>query len=374
MNTALKVIARIFAFIFAILLVVAIPVALIAYDAGRVVFNPPIVKQITTNIIAESDLIPVALEWFSENQAEKRYEEDKAQAWVDEPNIVQLMAHLDTEDWREIREEILPNAILEEWISVSVDGTYEWIDNNARVPQIIWDLQPLAERVNSEHGMKAIMIAYESLKPCSPEQIADFKERLAAVPAGTEVLYNLCQFPGTCAEDVESYGCDQVNDYTESLQDLVQSIPSKLELTKELAQVEDTEGVGPLAIKQQLRAIRLMMNLAPLLPLGLLFLVLLFAVRSLKELGMWWGIPLSLGSLITLILALLYKPLMVGVLAAGPLSETPTLIMPHAVGGVMHLMTEIFRPMRWQSLVTLLVGVALIVMMIIAKSESEKEK
>ncbi|MEA2008913.1 MAG: hypothetical protein U9O54_07310, partial [Chloroflexota bacterium] len=236
MNTTLKVIARIFAFIFAVLLVVAIPVAIISYDAGRVIFNPPLVKRVTTDVVTESDLIPVALKWFSEGRAEERYEEDEAQAWVDEPNIIQLMAHLDTEDWRDIREEILPDPILAEWVSVSVDGTYEWIDNDERVPQITWDMQPLVERVDSEHGTEAIMIAYESLKPCKDEQIADFENRLAAVPAGTEVLYNLCQFPGTCAEDIESYGCDQVNDYAASLRDLVQNVPSKLELTKELAQ------------------------------------------------------------------------------------------------------------------------------------------
>lgn len=374
MKAVLKVVARGFTFVFAFLLVFAMPIAIISYDVGRVVFSPPRVKEVTTDIVTKSDLIPVALEWFSERRAEERYEEQEAQAWKDEPDIVQLMDKLETDDWREIREEILANDILAGWVSVSVDGTYEWVDNEERTPQITWNMEPFIERVDSEHGRTAIMIAYEALEPCNEEQLADFESRLAAVPAGEEVLYNLCQFPGTCKEDPDSYGCDQVNDYTESLRNLVENVPQKFELTKELAQTEDTEGVGPLMIKNQLRTIRLLMNLAPLIPLGLLLLILLFAVRSLKGLGMWWGIPLSVGSFITLLLSLFYKPLMAAILISGPLSETPDLIRPQVLIGIGRLLAEIFHPMRWQSLLALLVGVVLIIVMIVAQSEEKKKE
>ena len=372
MSTISKVIAKIIAFILALLLVIAIPLSIISYDVGRVVFNPPLVKQITTDLVIESDLIPVALEWFSESRAEERYEEGEAQAWQDEPDIVQLMSKLDTEDWRELHQEVLPDYILTEWVSVSVDGAYTWIDNEERVPQITWSLSPFMERIDSEHGRNAILIAYRKLDPCNEEEIADFVSRLAAVPWGTEVLYNLCQFPGACQEDAYSYGCDQINDYTESLRDLVKNVPSKFELTGKLAQTEDTAGVGPLTIKNQLRLIRLLMNLAPLIPLVLLLLILLFAVRSLKGLGMWWGIPVTLGSLITFIIALLYRPLLTSILTSGPMSEIPDLIRGAALEGIMRLMAVIFQPMRGQSLVAILLGVALVVVMIIAKSESEK--
>lgn len=366
MNTVLKVIAKIIAFVVALLLVVAIPISIISYDVGRVVFDPPLVKQVVTDLVTESDLIPVALEWFSERRAGERYEEGEAQAWKDEPDIVQLMSKLEADDWLDVRQEILPDPILAEWVSVSVDGAYKWIDNEERVPQITLSLTPFINRVDSEHGGNAILIAYRELDPCTEEEIADFVGRLDAAPAGTEVLYNLCQFPDPWFED-------QISDYTESLRNLVQNVPSDFALTGELAQTEDTEGVGPLALKAQLRMIRLLMNLAPLIPLVLLLLILLFAVRSLKGLGMWWGIPITLGSLITFIIALLYRPLLTAVLTSGPMSEVPDLVRTSALGGIMRLMALIFQPMRGQSLVALLLGIALIIVMIVAKTKSEEE-
>lgn len=362
MNTVLKVIAKIIAFLVAFLLVVALPLSIISYNVGRVVFDPPLVKQVVTDLVTESDLIPVALEWFSERRAEERYAEGEAQAWQDEPDIVQLMSKLDSEDWGEVRQEILPDSILSGWVSVSVDGTYEWIDNEDRVPQITWSMAPFIERADGDHGRKAILIAYRELDPCTEEEIEDFQSRLDAAPKGTEVLYNLCQFPDPWYED-------QISDYIESLRNLVKNVPPEFALTGELAQTEDAEGVGPSAIKNQLRTIRLLMNLAPLIPLVLLLLILLFTVRSLKGLGMWWGIPITLGSLITFIIALLYRPLLTAALASGPMSEVPSIIHASAQRGILHLMAVIFQPMRGQALVALLLGIALLIVMIVAKSE-----
>ena len=360
-------IGKVIAFIVALLLVVAIPVAIISYDVGRVVFNPPLVKQVVTDLVTESDLIPVALEWFSERRAEERYEEGEAQAWEDEPDIVKLISMLEADDWLDIRQELLPDAILAEWVSVTVDGTYDWIDNEERVPQITLSLTPFINRVDSEHGRNAILIAYRELDPCTEDEIADFTSRLDAAPAGTEVLYNLCQFPDPWYED-------QISDYVESLLDLVRNVPSDFALTGELAQTEDTaEGVGPLALKAQLRMLRLLMNLAPLIPLVLLLLILLFAVRSLKGLGKWWGIPITLGSLITFIIALMYRPLLTAILTSGPMSEVPSLIQASALRGIMSLMALIFQPMRGQSLVALFLGIILVIVIFVAKEETKEE-
>ena len=361
------------AIIFALLLVLAIPLSIVSYDVGRVVFNPPLVKQVITDLLTESDLIPVALEWYSVSRAEERYEEGEAQAWQDEPDMVQLMSKLDTEDWKEIRELILPNYILTDWIHMIVDDAYTWIDNEEPVPQITLSLIPVIDRLDEDHeyGQNAILIAYRGLDPCNDEQIADYKAR-QAVADGDEVLYNLCQFPGTCQDDAYSYGCDQLNDYVESLGNVVSSVPDKIELTKELTQAKDTELDGLLVIKNQLRLIRLLVDLTPLIPLALLLLVLLFAVRSLKGLGMWWGIPITLGSLITFIIALLYRPLLAAFLMSGSMSEIPALIRAASLEGMTRLMAVIFQPMPGQSIVALLLGIVLIIVMIIAKPAREK--
>lgn len=361
MDRLATLIAKLIAFGFALILMVALPISVLVYNLGRVIFNGPLVTRVVTEIVTESDLIPAGLEWFSEQRADERYRSGEAEAWVGEPDMMQLVEFLDLNDWRTIRREVLPDEILAEFVSVSVEGTYVWIDSDDRVPDITWNLQPFINRVNSEHGIKSITIAYDALPECKEDQIADFKSRLAADPPGAEVLYNLCEFP-------DPWHPDQFNDYVESLNEMVSEIPGQFALTGELAGIDDTQGAGPEFIKTQLRLIRRLKNLAPLISLALLVLILIFGVRSLKGLGLWWGIPLALSSLITLIIAFVHS-VIIRVLSAGPLSEVPPLIGDEAISAVLRLAREVFRPMLWQSLIILAIGLALVIIGIIAKSK-----
>ncbi len=365
MKKFFSILARLIAFLFASLFIVGMLLAILAFDVGRVVFNPPLVKSVLSEIVTESDLIPAALAWFSESRADQRYASGQAEAWVGEPDVTQLIMFMDVDDWRRIRWEVLPDEILVEWVSVTVDGVYDWIDSDDRVPDIVWNLQPLIRLIDSQHGVTSITIAYGAMPPCNEAQITDFKNRLAAAPAGTEVLYNLCQFPDPWYED-------QFSDYIESLEDLVANVPTTFALTGELARATDTEGVGPEAIKTQLVLIRKWMNLAPLLLIIPLVFILILAVRSLNGLGRWWGIPLTLGSLLTLLLAFVYRPLTVAVLSAGPLSETPPLIREESIVGILRLAVEVFKPMLWQSLVVLILGLALILVGSLVKPENDE--
>jgi len=365
MNKFFSFLARFIAFLFGLLFIVGMLLAILAFDVGRVVFNPPLVKGVLSEIVTESDLIPAALAWFSESRANQRYASGQAEAWVGEPDVAQLIMFMDVNDWSSIRWEVLPDEILIEWVSVTVDGVYDWIDSNDRVPEIVWNLRPLIRLIDSEHGVTSITIAYEALPPCNQEQITDFKNRLSAAPAGTKVLYNLCQFPDPWHED-------QFSDYIESLEDLAANVPTTFALTGELARVADTEGVGAKTIKIQLRLIRKWMHLAPLLLVIPLVFILILAVRSLNGLGLWWGIPLTLGSLLTLLLTFIYRPIVVAVLSAVPLSETPPLIRDEAIAGIFRLAVEVFKPMLWQSLVILILGLALILAGSLVKTENDK--
>ncbi len=344
----------------AFLLALALPLALLGFDVGRVIFNPPLLTRVTTEIVTESDLIPAALSWYSQSRAEQRYASGEAAAWEGEPDVTMLMDFMTLEDWRVIRWEALTNEILADWVSVTIEGFYEWIDSEDAVPQITWSMKALIERVDSEHGTNAITVAYAALPPCTTEQIENFKTRLAAVPAGTQVLYNLCEFPDPWRED-------QFGDYVQSLEDLVTAIPEHFALTDELARAEDTEGAGVEIIKAQLRAIRLAMKLAPLAPLALFLLILAFAVRSLKGLGRWEGIPLLVGGLIALALSLTYRPLITMLLSWTFLSEVPDLVKGEAIAGVLRLAAEAFRPMMWQALAITALGLVLLVIGALAR-------
>ena len=367
MGKVLHVIAKIISSLLVVLLVAVLPASILIYDIYRVVFNPPVMKQVLTEIVVESDLIPVALEWYSDRRAQQRAAASDAIIWVDEPDVVQLMEFLKRDEWRQIKTEILPNEILADWVSVTVDGVYVWIDSDDRIPQITWKLQTFKDRVNSQHGTNCIQIVYDTLKPCVQEQIDDFLKRLDAAPVGKEVPYNLCQFPEPWIED-------QFSDYHESLVGVVKQVPPQFALTEELAQVEDVAGVGPEKLKQQLRLTRTLARLAPLATLILMLLILAFGVRSWKELGKRWGIPILLGGLIFLGLAFFYAPLIVALLGRGPLSEVPPLVMQEAQYGILRLGRVIFAPAKIQAAVVILVGLILTILGIVLKRKRRDEE
>ncbi len=341
------------AFILALLLVVGLPLFLLVFDVWRVVFNPPLIKNFITYEVVSSDLIPVGLEWFSDRRAQERVQKGEALTGIDEPDIVLLMSFLGREDWRAIKKELLTDEFLTHIVSVTVDGTYAWIDSTDRVPQITWELNPLIDRLDSEHGVNGIVIAYDNLPVCTQKEIDDYLYRLSLVPPGVEVLYNLCQFP-------QPWHDDQFSDYKNALFKVVANVPQQFALTDELSRVADQGGIGPDALKGQLILIRTLGNLAWLLPLVLLLLIVAVIVRSLKTLSRWVGLPLLVGGFLALLPTLVYRWLIVNVLATGALSETPEIIKPEVIRVITRAADEIFKPMMLQAIVIMVLGLGLL--------------
>ena len=129
-----------------LLLVIALPLALLDLDIWRVVSNADLMKNLITDEVVNSDLVPVGLEWFSEQRAEQRVRDGVALTGVDEPNMVVLLSFVYRNSWRAVRAEVLTDEFLTHLEYVTVDGTYEWIDSENIVPQVTYDL---SERLKS---------------------------------------------------------------------------------------------------------------------------------------------------------------------------------------------------------------------------------
>jgi hypothetical protein len=374
----LRSIGKFIAFLFVLLFIIGLPLSLLAFDVGRVVFNPPFIKRLVTDEVTNSDLLPVVMEWYSERRAQERVDSGEALVGIDEPDILLLMSYLDRNDWKKIKTEVLTNPILEGWVSVSVDGFYEWIDTSDKYPQITWSMQPFKDHVLSKnsgditHGEKAITIAFNKLPTCTRAEVDDFEARLAANP-GKEVLYNLCNFTGWYGANNFDYGKDQFRQYLEALTDVVNNIPDRFNLTEEVKNLDEKEGVGPEAIKRELRLIRFFMTYAWLVPIILILLIVIFAVRSLREFGRWVGLPLIVGGLIALLPTLVYRPIIHWLLSAGPLSEVPDVIQPEAIRISNRLAAAAFQPMMIQAIIAMVLGIALAIFAFVGKKTRKEE-
>lgn len=341
---------RVIAFILVILFLLSLPLALLAVDAGRVIFDRAYVKTLVTDEVVNSYLLPALMEWYSKDRAQERVDSGEALTGVTEPDIVKLISFMLAEDWQQVKGELLTREMLTEWSGLAVDGVYDWIDSPDEVPQISWSMQAFIDRLNSGHGVNSIVIAFNRLPACGPAEIADLTARAAAAPPGSEVLYNLCNFPDPWHED-------QFNDYMGALDDVVKEIKPVFKLSEEVKALEDVQGIGPALIKLQLRTIRFLMRWAWVIPLVMVLLVAALAVRSRRGLARWLGLPLLAAGMLTLVLALVYQPLLTRLLTAGPLSEVPAVVQTEATRIALRIAESMFQPMLFQAGVILLLGV-----------------
>ncbi|MCJ7625082.1 MAG: hypothetical protein MUO76_16400 [Anaerolineaceae bacterium] len=235
---------------------------------------------------------------------------------------MKLISFLDAADWGEEKKELLTDEILTGWVSQTADGIYTWIDSEDSVTQVALVFKDFKDRVNSPHGVKAVVIAYDKLEPCNGEQILEFEERFAAAPSGKDVLFNLCRFP-------DPYYEDQFSDYVELLEQVVNNLPDEFSLTEALEGSEDDpQGVGSENIKTQFRLIHTLMNIAWLIPLIMVHLNVAVKVSSIPSLGRWRWIPVLISGLLTLLPPLFFPAVITNWLAEGPLSEPPSLSEP----------------------------------------------
>jgi hypothetical protein len=99
-------------------------------------------------------------------------------------------------------------------------------------------------------------------------------------------------------------------------------------------------GKSPIA---RLNTVRMMIEFSPILPLFLLVLLTLFAVRSLKGWLLWWGIPLSIAGLTVIAFSLATMPLLNSAWANYILPHFPSALSPDITSLARNLVVSVVR-------------------------------
>lgn len=370
MKTVLNVILKFVAFFLAGILILALPLSLLAYNMGEALFDQEGVNRIASAIFLDSDIIPATMEIITNRQAEEISQkiEDTDQPEGQELDLFTLVYSMKEGNWKNFREALLSDQVIGGWIRDTVNGFFRWLDTEETIPQISWNMMPLIEYMEGPEGKEATAAFYNSLPDCSDLQMEEMQTQPGdSLPRAKMVKYlcKLSTFPHT----------EQIKVYSDVMQMVINAIPQEYNATQ--AFLEGGENInGVYTLKWNIRRLRVYMAAALLVPIGLLFLILIFGVRSLEGLGQWWGIPLVGGSLITLISALLYKPLWTGVLTEIMPEVIPqtSLLYHELIEGSARLLTPVFNPLRWQSFLILLIGVGLLATGFILKMRGSGEK
>jgi hypothetical protein len=370
MKTVLNVILKFIAFILAGILILALPLSLLVYNMGEVLFDQEGVNRIATAIFLDSDIIPATMEIITNRQAEEISQkiEDTDQPEGQELDLFTLVYSMEEGNWKNFREALLSDQVVGGWIKNTVNGFYRWLDSEESIPQIRWNMMPLIEYMEGPEGEEAIVAFYDSLPDCTDLQMEEMKTQPGEQLPRAKMVKELCKlstFPHV----------EQIKVYSDVLQMVINAIPQEYNATQ--AFLKGGENInGVYTLKWNIRRLRVYLAAVLLIPIGLLFLILIFGVRSMEGLGQWWGIPLVGGSLITLISALLYKLLWTGLLTEFMPEAIPqtSLLYHELIEGSARLLTPVFNPLRWQSFLILLLGVGLLAMGFIMKMRGSGEK
>ena len=350
---------RFLALFCAILLTFSLPFSILTLNVHHLLFNPPLMKDVLTHELVDSDLFPAAMAWFAGRINQGNIMTAKPLAFLTQPTMVKLLVLIDQETWRRLQAEALTEDILREWVSSALDATYAWIDNSAERPELSFDLEPLKQRLSSQAGVNCVLLLVEKMPPCSNQDIVYLQNKLITTPTRYEVIYPPCNYP-------EPWHVNQSNSYLTTIQRGSALLPSEFNLLTEQAALTNEQAVsqskgGLPALKQLLYKLRLVAGIAWVLPLSLLALLTLLTVRSWKDLARWWGAPLLVAGMISLLIPLLHRPLLKRILSAGFSSSFPPIFLDELINSLTRLSNWVFLPLMFEGLALVLVGLGLLV-------------
>ena len=273
----------------ALVFILVLPLTLLGRDLARVIFSPENVSGILRNRLLESGFVNnIAAESFL------------SERWFDEiglggGELKPMFQNLSPAE----REEILTTLMPPEWVDAQLDNIiysfFTWIDNQSPVPRIAVNLIPFKEMLVNGELRHILDILIDSWPSCTTDEIEIMSQELMRTG----------QIPIEICEPPEPYR-SQVLDYAVAeLGALIRGQPDKLAILDSL----DTPRPEVIELKGQLQFMRSVMMWSWFLPASLFGVIMILSIRSMREIGQWWGIPLLIGGLLSV--------MVIGVVSAG---------------------------------------------------------
>jgi hypothetical protein len=282
-----------------------------------------------------------------------------AKALVTAPQTDDLpiaMQGLTVENWENFIRDILPPEDLRGMGEDTLDSLFAYINNESDYAGI--SLIPLKESMAGEAGTEAVLRLMKTQPDCTAAEIAKITVEFF------EGNTSLCNPPPEAMPLITPIIKAQLQYTAEVIPDLVT-----------LASADPSSAEGD--PREGLRAIRLLMRLSPLVPLGILLVLSLLVVRSLRGWLAWWGIPIFITGIIATLISLIGAPF-VGLLLLRFLIRNETEYIPPVFldsGSQMAtaIVEQLLKPTLFQGLILTVIGILLIAGMLLLKKGIKTE-
>lgn len=249
-------------------------------------------------------------------------------------------------DWETIVSAILPSDITRSITQKTVVSLFDFL--HGKSDQAVVSLTEFKTFLGGPQGLQAVQTMIDNQPDCTPDQLLDMAFSSFFGDGGS---FYLCRPPA-------DLGGSTLQDFlAPSLQEAAGSIPDQIILL-------DAHNPTHANLVSRLRIVRLTILLSPLLPLGLLLLIALFAVRSLRDWFAWWGVSLILGGVAGLITAATIYPIFRWAFQSILLARLSINPPPSLAGAVRDLaasiITGVAAPIVFESILILLAGTVLL--------------
>lgn len=317
--------AKIAALFVAILFLFVLPISIFALDIGGVFFSP---ESLSSAVVASVTGSQVGQQFITDEIMPNLV---SGTAPTDQFDFTRSFSDLDQADRDQIVSLLVPEDWLEKQISHAVEALIRWIDEDQAQLVFKLEIQPLKDALLRGGSEQVLEIIVDSWPPCNLEQMGIMG--MAADEQG--------QVPVLYCEPPEPFRTELLEFANNQLLVQIEQIPTEVEVGADQPGSDDLE--NQMEVKQSLRTLRALSQTMWFLAVGLLGLIMALAIRSWSELSRWWGIPIMLGGLTTLIWSISLNQRGSGFLldrlpqlqsGEGPLREMITLLISGLIDSV----------------------------------------
>jgi hypothetical protein len=262
-----RTLSRLAAGAFGLIFAITLPLTMVAFAWGRVLFSAQKMTDIFTDeLVGSGALQEVAVEVMLEQVP--RGGADLAAGILD---------FLGRQRLNEMLADLFPAEWAERQVQANIESIYVWLDSDLIAPELALDIQPLKDRLLSGGAEELAATVVSSWPTCGLEQVEILLRD--GVPQGKLPAF-LCQPPEPLRTTVIAVA-------TELVLRQVSELPSIVTIGEDSPLETPTQNY--LGLKRTLRTLRAFSRAGWLLPLSMLGLIVAVAVRSWSQLLRWWG-------------------------------------------------------------------------------------
>ncbi len=295
---------RLLAWIFAGLFVISSIGVIFTFFPSRKLLSPDFYKQALEDVRIYQRLPELIAQLLATNFTQNSEES----TLIENPPLYLLI--LDQEEW----ESILIDLVNPTWLQTQTEDILDQFFNILLISPdpvntpIEVSLLEVKNRLGGPEGIQAFNQILNAQDPCSVNQLMGLLQLGLGMETSIDSL--LCRPP--------DYIVTELNPVVESfLSAAVAQVPNQLFFNLPLSELDSSPGVNPANLNQveipapirTLRRTNTLISWGLFLPLLLIIMMTVFAVRSLRDLLRWWGGTFLTAGLISLTLSLSLFPI-----------------------------------------------------------------